>query len=154
MQFTLSLPPPPTHQAALRILKTRDGRQFIGKMARSNAVKWCKAATLLIKAEAGRRGYQMVAQACYVNIRFFYPHTKESKREATRGGYVVVDKATRPDLDNLAKGVLDCLVDAGVLKDDGLICQLSLAKYYSDIEQVTIDIVTYDPDNQSAQRTQ
>jgi Holliday junction resolvase RusA-like endonuclease len=147
MEFILSLPPPPTHQAALRILKTRDGRQFIGKMARSNAVKWCKAATLLIKAEANRRGYQMVSEACYVYIKFYYPHTKESKREATRGGYTVVDKATRPDLDNLAKGVLDCLVDAEVLKDDGLICQLNLCKYYADTEKVTIDIVTKGIDN-------
>ena len=154
MEFTLSLPPPPTHQAALRILKTRDGRQFIGKMARSNAVKWCKAATLLLKAEAGRRGYQMVSEACYVYVKFYYPHTKESKREAVRGGYTVVDKATRPDLDNLAKGVLDCLVDAGVLKDDGMICQLNLCKYYADTEKVTIDIVKKSIDNQTAQRTQ
>jgi Holliday junction resolvase RusA-like endonuclease len=51
-----------------------------------------------------------------------------------------VEKATRPDLDNLAKGVLDCMVDAGVLKDDGQISRLTLAKYYSDTEMVTIDI--------------
>jgi Holliday junction resolvase RusA-like endonuclease len=142
MQFTLHLPPPPTHQAALRILKTRDGRQFIGKMARSNAVKWGKAATMLLCAEVGRQGHALITEACYVHIKFYYGHTKESKREAVRGGYTVIDKATRPDLDNLAKGVLDCMVDAGVLKDDGLICQLTLAKYYADTEQVTIDIVT------------
>jgi Holliday junction resolvase RusA-like endonuclease len=142
MQLTLPLPPPPTHQAALRILKTKDGRQFIGKMARSNAVKWGKAATLLLRAEASRLDHEMVQEACYVHIKFYYGHTKDSKREAQRGGYTVVDKATRPDLDNLAKGVLDCMVDAGVLKDDGLICQLTLAKYYADTEQVTIDIVT------------
>lgn len=140
MQMTINLPPPPTHQAALRILKTRDGRQFIGKMAKSSAKKWSQAATLLLKAEAARRGHQMVTDACYVYVKFYYPHTKESKREAVRGGYTVVDKSTRPDLDNLAKGVLDCLVDAGVLKDDGLICQLNLCKYYADTEQVTIDI--------------
>lgn len=142
MQFTLHLPPPPTHQAALRILKTKDGRQFIGKMARSNAVKWGKAATLLLRAEFNRLAYNPVEEACYVHIKFYYSHTIESKRAATRGGYTVIEKATRPDLDNLAKGVLDCMVDAGVLKDDGLICQLTLAKYYADTEQVTIDIIT------------
>lgn len=142
MQFILPLPPPPTHQAALRILKTKDGRQFIGKMARSSAVKWGKAATLILRADANRFEYNTVDEPCYVHIKFYYPHTKESKREAVREGYTVIDKATRPDLDNLAKGVLDCMVDAGLLKDDGLVCQLTLAKYYADTGQVTIDIVT------------
>lgn len=146
MQFILPLPPPPTHQAALRILKTRDGRQFIGKMAKSSAKKWSQVATLLLKAEATRRGYQMVNEACYVYVKFYYPHTKDSKRVAVRGKYTVIDKATRPDLDNLAKGVLDCLVDAGVLKDDGLICQLNLSKFYADTEQVTIDITHKESD--------
>lgn len=140
MEYILSLPPPPTHQAALRILKTKDGRQFIGKMARSNAVKWCKAATMLIKAEAARRGYKTIEGVCYVRINFYYKHTKDSERVAKRDKLQFVEKSTRPDLDNLAKGVLDCLVDAEVLKDDGQISRLTLSKYYSDTEKVTIDI--------------
>jgi len=140
MEYILNLPPPPTHQAALRILKTRDGRQFIGKMARSNAVKWCKAATMLIKAESARRGYKTIEGVCYVRINFYYKHTKDSLRVSNRDKLQFVEKATRPDLDNLAKGVLDCLVDAEVLKDDGQISRLTLSKYYSDTEKVTIDI--------------
>ena len=140
MEFTLHLPPPPTHQAALRILKTRDGRQFIGKMASSKAAKWGKAATLLLKAEAIKKEYKTIDGICYVRINFFYPHTKDSKRVANRDKLQFVEKSTRPDLDNLAKGVLDCLVDAEVLKDDGQISRLTLSKYYSDTEMVTIDI--------------
>jgi Holliday junction resolvase RusA-like endonuclease len=140
MEFTLHLPPPPTHQAALRILKTRDGRQFIGKMAKSSAKKWSQAATLLLKADAAKQGHKTIDGNCYVRINFFYPHTKDSKRVASRDKLQFVEKATRPDLDNLAKGVLDCLVDAEVLKDDGQISRLTLSKYYSDTEMVTIDI--------------
>lgn len=147
MQIILPLPPPPTHQAALRILKTKDGRQFIGKMARSNAVKWGKAATLILKAEANRLGYPMVDEACCVVIKFYYKHTKESARAAKQSDFGIVRKSTRPDLDNLAKGVLDCMVDAGMLKDDGLICDLHLLKYYADTEKVTIDIIKYEDDN-------
>lgn len=147
MKFALEIPPPPTHQAALRILKTKDGRQFIGKMARSNAVKWGKAATLILKAEANRLGYPMVDEACCVVIKFYYKHTKESARAAKQSDFGIVRKFTRPDLDNLAKGVLDCMVDAGILKDDGLICDLHLLKYYADTEKVTIDIIKYEDDN-------
>lgn len=147
MQFILPLPPPPTHQAALRILKTRDGRQFVGKMASSKAAKWGKAATLLLKAEVNRFGYPMVDEACRVLIKFYYKHTKESGRVAKHSDFEIVRKATRPDLDNLAKGVLDCMVDAGALKDDGLICDLHLLKYYADTEKVTIDIIKYEDDN-------
>ena len=142
MEFTLHLPPPPTHQAALRILKTRDGRQFIGKMAKSSAKKWSQAATLLLKAEMNKQGYQTIDGVCRVGINFYYPHTKDSKRAADREKLQFIEKATRPDLDNLAKGVLDCMVDAGVLKDDGQISRLTLSKYYSDIEMVTIDITS------------
>lgn len=140
MEFILQLPPPPTHQAALRILKTRDGRQFIGKMASSKAAKWGKAATLLLKAEAAKQGHKTIEGVCYIKVTFYYTHTKDSQRIATREKRQFIEKATRPDLDNLAKGVLDCLVNAEVLKDDGLISRLTLAKYYSDTEMVTIDI--------------
>jgi Holliday junction resolvase RusA-like endonuclease len=140
MEFTLHLPPPPTHQAALRILKTRDGRQFVGKMASSKAAKWGKAATLLLKAEVARQDHKTIEGVCYVRVNFYYSHTKDSKRVADREKLQFIEKATRPDLDNLAKGVLDCMVGAGVLKDDGQIARLTLSKYYSDTEMVTIDI--------------
>ena len=51
--FHIAIEPPPTHQAALRILKTRDGRQFIGKMAKSSAKKWSVEATRLMSAARG-----------------------------------------------------------------------------------------------------
>ena len=140
MEFILQLPPPPTHQAALRILKTRDGRQFIGKMASSKAAKWGKAATLLLKAQAAKQGHKTIEGVCYVRVNFYYSHTKESQRVSKRDKLQFVEKATRPDLDNLAKGLLDSLVDSGVLKDDGQITRLTLSKYYSDTEMVTIDI--------------
>jgi|APGre2960657423_1045063.scaffolds.fasta_scaffold00008_16 Holliday junction resolvase RusA-like endonuclease len=147
MKFILSLPPPPTHQAALRILKTRDGRQFIGKMAKSSAKKWSVAATLMMKSEIAQKGYVTIDGACYVTIKFYYPHTKDSKRWSVKSNQQFVKKCTRPDLDNLAKSVLDCLVDAGAIKDDGLIVNLILAKYYTDTEQVVVDIHSDEVEN-------
>lgn len=140
MKFTLEIPPPPTHQAALRILKTRDGRQFIGKMAKSSAKKWSNAATLLIKSEFNKQDGKTIGGPVAVFIKFFYKHTKDSERAAKRSGCNLIRKSTRPDVDNLAKSVLDSLVDAGVVKDDGLIYHLSLQKFYCEREFIAIDI--------------
>jgi len=78
-----------------------------------------------------------------VGIVFVYPHTKESKKTADKTGADVVAKSTRPDLDNLAKSVLDCLVDSGWLKDDGLIVELILRKGHGELPMVVVDIAPY-----------
>jgi Holliday junction resolvase RusA-like endonuclease len=47
----------------------------------------------------------------------------------------------RPDLDNLAKPVLDALTDSGVFwKDDGAVCELHLGKRYAQDPGVLITI--------------
>lgn len=139
-KYILPIEPPPTHQAALRILKTRDGRQFIGKMAKSSAKKWSTAATLMIQSQRQIKQADTIDGPCIVNLTFYYPHTKESEKYCKRANQTHIVKATRPDLDNLAKSVLDCMVDAGVLKDDGAIVELGLAKYYASEAKVVIDI--------------
>lgn len=49
-------------------------------------------------------------------------------------------KSTRPDLDNLAKPVLDALMQ--IIEDDALIYELTLAKYYSsENDKVVIKIM-------------
>jgi Holliday junction resolvase RusA-like endonuclease len=39
--------------------------------------------------------------------------------------------AVRPDIDNYAKQVIDALMDAGVLRDDGQVCGLHATKFWS-----------------------
>jgi len=143
MLFHIKIDPPPTHQAALRILKTKDGRQFIGKMAKSSAKKWSVEATSMMKQLAQEAKVTPLDEPCQVGIVFIYPHTKESKKIADKTGVDVVSKSTRPDLDNLAKSVLDCLVDSGWLKDDGLIVELILRKGHGEQPMVIVDITPY-----------
>jgi Holliday junction resolvase RusA-like endonuclease len=139
--FHIAIEPPPTHQAALRILKAKDGRQFIGKMAKSSAKKWSVEATRLMSAARGNSvSFDKPVQ---VGIVFIYPHTKESKRTADKTGADVVIKSTRPDLDNLAKSVLDALVDSGWLKDDSLIIELILRKCHGEQAMVIVDITEH-----------
>ncbi len=139
-KYILPIEPPPTHQAALRILKTRDGRQFIGKMAKSSAKKWAVAATLMLSQQREIKQAQTIDAPCIVSLTFYYPHTKESEKFCKRTNQTHIAKSTRPDLDNLAKSVLDAMVDAGVLKDDGAIVELALAKYYAAEPKVVVDI--------------
>lgn len=44
----------------------------------------------------------------------------------------------RPDIDNLLKFVMDCLVDAGVIKDDCQVCAVQMEKLYGEEPNTTI----------------
>jgi len=55
----------------------------------------------------------------------------------------IVDHTKRPDFDNLGKAVVDAIVDAGILKDDGCITDATIQKRYADDEHpegVEIDL--------------
>lgn len=136
--ISLRIEPPPTHQAALRILKTRDGRSFIGKMAKSSAKKWSVAFTALLKEAKHKYSIKTHEGPTTVGIVFVYPHTKATAKLGHS-----IPKVTRPDVDNLAKSVLDCMTEAGWLKDDNLIVELILRKIHAQTAQVVIDINDY-----------
>lgn len=144
--FYIPVEPPPTHQAALRILKNKaTGKMFVGKMEKSSAKKWCAEAIRLMKEAKATHvpPHPTFDIPLQVGIVFIYPHTKESKKLADKTGDDVVVKFTRPDLDNLSKSVLDCLVDSGWIKDDGLIVELILRKGHGERPMVIVDITGY-----------
>lgn len=137
--ISLRIEPPPTHQAALRILKNKKtGAMFVGKMAKSSAKKWGEAFTIMLREAKHKYSIKEYDGPTTVGLVFVYPHTKESAKK----GHSVA-KVTRPDVDNLAKSVLDCMVNAGWLKDDNLIVELILKKIHAETAQVVIDINDY-----------
>ena len=115
-----------THQSGLRIIKTKDGRQFIGKYHKSDQYKWAQSFTAMLKTAKG----DWVCQDGPVRVRlgFFFPHNKCT---GTRMSRLVIPKSTKPDLDNMAKMILDCMTEAGVLVDDGKISELTLSKWHT-----------------------
>ena len=136
--------PPPTHQAALRILKNkRTGAMFVGKMEKSSAKKWNVQFQGILEQVGRQEKITTITDAVTVNVCFCYKHSIDSKRTAKRMGLPFIPKRTRPDLDNLAKSVLDCIVNAGWLKDDSQIVELQLSKRHTDDEGLTIDILRY-----------
>ncbi len=137
--ISLRIEPPPTHQAALRILKNKKtGAMFVGKMAKSSAKKWSEAFTIMLKEAKHKYSIKEYDGQTTVGLVFVYPHTKATAKQGHS-----VPKVTRPDVDNLAKSVLDCMVNAGWLKDDNLIVELILKKIHSETAQVVIDINDY-----------
>lgn len=60
-----------------------------------------------------------------VEIDFLFPHpTTIRKRDKDK----CLPKVTRPDVDNMAKGLLDCITKVGFIKDDSIIFDLRLRK--------------------------
>jgi Holliday junction resolvase RusA-like endonuclease len=120
INFRCSILPPPTHQAALRVLKNKSGKMFIGKQSNSKASQWMKAFKLLIRQHKPNKPMDGPLR---MSINFAYPLLKEHE-----GKHEVIAKITRPDCDNLVKSVLDCLVDEGFLVDDSRIVHLNVYK--------------------------
>jgi len=69
---------------------------------------------------AGRTGFD---RACFVLVDFHLPRPKSVFR---------LRPSVKPDVDKLARSILDSLTDSGVLKDDSLVVSLSVQKYYAD----------------------
>jgi Holliday junction resolvase RusA-like endonuclease len=50
---------------------------------------------------------------------------------SAKPGEKAIPKTTRPDVDNMAKAVIDCLTKTRVLADDAQITNLSLSKFHN-----------------------
>ena len=86
-------------------------------------------------AEAKNINFRKIDEGCTVFISWHFGTT--TKR--LQGRY----KITRPDVDNLAKGILDALVRAGVIADDGLVARLELEKHWSSKAEARTIIAVY-----------
>lgn len=127
VNIRVPIEPPPTHQAALRILKNKStGSMFVGKMSKSNAVQWMKSfQACLVKW----RPAEPIGGPLRVSINFGYAPLEKHKKN--HGGATVIEaKLTRPDCDNLVKMVLDCLVKSGYIVDDSNVTSLSVTKWF------------------------
>lgn len=69
-----------------------------------------------------------VEGAVCVEVMFFLPRPKGRSRKSDPTGPLWCP--TRPDLDNLAKAVLDCLTLQGWWRDDSQVVDLRVTKYW------------------------
>jgi len=92
---------------------------------------WMDAAVTMLREQ--RQGDPILTPVC-VEVLAYWPLPKARPawcdRETWKNRAVTfgVAYATKPDADNVAKIVLDALVDAGVLADDRLVVELHVVK--------------------------
>lgn len=70
-------------------------------------------------------------------ITFVWPHLAGT---AAKRRQLEMPKTTRPDLDNSAKQITDCLVKLQFLYDDGQIARLVLSKFHGPAGRVSITL--------------
>lgn len=136
MKFWIEcIPPKSTGQAGLRILRRKNGSQFIGKYStsKSMAAKNCLRSLLEpFKPDTPLDG------AVQVSIKYVYPWRKnEPKKNKVNG---IKYCTTKPDVDNCCKLLLDQLTQLGYWVDDSLISILHFEKYWGDNPGIEIEI--------------
>jgi Holliday junction resolvase RusA-like endonuclease len=132
--FLLGLEPiRTTHQADLRILRTRDGRQFIGKTSKSAIKAWKAEFVRLCRPYAPDRPYEGPLE---VSLYFGFPCIKSDEGKSR-------PMCTKPDFDNLAKSAMDGLVEAGFMHDDCQVVLGRVAKFRTKHPFVAIDVGSF-----------
>ena len=70
--------------------------------------------------------YIFAGEPIIVKIDFMFPHPAcTAKRDRNK----TFARTVRPDVDNMAKGLLDCLMSVGLIQDDASIFDLQLRKF-------------------------
>lgn len=120
------------HKGERVVRNRKSGRFFIHhftkKKQQSALDEYVRRLNLDIQRRANLDGigtFYMFTTAIKVEIDFLFPHPSYIKKRYME---FCLPKVTRPDVDNMAKGLLDCITRVGLIQDDGLIYDLRLRK--------------------------
>jgi len=128
-------PPKSTAQGSSRIMRRRDGTQFVGKCANSKAAK---AKANLLTLLHPHRPEKPLEGPVSLSVVWTYPWRKGEPKKNRTAGYKPCD--TRPDVDNLCKMLFDAMTTAGFWNDDSQVAQLRFDKMWSDEPGIRIGI--------------
>ena len=117
---------------------TAQGKRFNGKTGRAFHTKEhtrdMESITTLMKVAPGRPTAALSGPVELV-IEGYWPHLRKTPKRDLFG---TVPKVSKPDLDNWAKGVIDCLVDAGYLESDQIVWKLTVSKHHAHEPRIAI----------------
>jgi Holliday junction resolvase RusA-like endonuclease len=129
-------PPKSTAQASHRIMKRRDGTQFVGKFDTSNGKK--TQDELLILLQQHMSDHTRFEGPVKLSVHWHYAWRKSEPKKNKRHGWKWCD--TRPDVDNLCKLLFDCMTRIGFWTDDSQIAILYFEKQWCDVPGIGIKI--------------
>jgi Holliday junction resolvase RusA-like endonuclease len=120
-------------------MKCKDGRQFVHNYLPKDTANFENKVAYEFRMQCGSNPPTEGPVAISISTYFDIPKstTKRAREEILATKYFPVTK--KPDIDNLAKSVLDGLLGVAY-KDDSQIFQLTCAKYYSDIPRTEVKI--------------
>ena len=133
-EVLLDMPPPiyTMQNKGERVVRGKSGELFIHhftkKKQQSALDEYVRRLNADIKRRANLDGigtFYMFTTAIKVEIDFLFSHPSYIKKHDKMRW---LPKVTRPDVDNMAKGLLDCITRVGLIQDDGLIYDLRLRK--------------------------
>jgi Holliday junction resolvase RusA-like endonuclease len=127
------IPPKSTHQQNVRIFQ-RAGKCFIGKSTTNKAAQAESTLTALLRPHAPRTPLQGPLS---LSVDWVYPYRK-SEPKKNRSGYIPCD--TRPDCDNISKGLQDIMTTLGYWVDDSQIARLTFSKYWGATPGIEISV--------------
>jgi Holliday junction resolvase RusA-like endonuclease len=128
------IPPKATHQASLRIMKRRDGGQFIGKFANSNGKK---AQTSLMSMFMPYKPQKPLEGALKLSVVWVYPYRATEPKKNRTG---LIPCTTRPDSSNLIKMPEDILTKLGFIQDDSQFSEIEFKKFYGENPYIEVSI--------------
>ena len=132
-------PPKSTHQASQRIMKRKNGPQFIGKMetSKGRAVQQSLTALLLPHQPAAA-----LEGPIELVVRWHFPWRKSEPKRNRALGAKWCDK--RPDADNIVKLPLDVMTRLAFWNDDSQIARLVVEKRWADAPGIGIECTPLD----------
>lgn len=127
------VPPKSTHQSALRIFKAKNGRQFVGRDSKGLKVdKMLKQLLLPYKPAVP------YSTAVELTVKWVYPYRKSEPKKNRNAPLPCI---TRPDADNILKGLIDSMCPH-FFRDDSIIFRIIFEKYFSEKSGIGIRIRT------------
>lgn len=144
MSFTVWIPGNPRGKGSVRV-----GRGFAYKDAKTENYM----ALAILTMRAARAGAPTIDAPTVVRIRAYLPRPaslvpKDGPRvRAPQPPRHAFPAPVKPDLDNLQKGLLDSLTQAGVIADDCRVVRVEASKFYAAVGEdvgvwVDVDIAT------------
>lgn len=138
MIYSILIPhPPPTGTAQQKGVFVRNGRAHFFTKPKVVAMmkQWCEYLQPL-KDQIP----QPLEGAVCISASFHYPFAKSTPKAKLKAE---APHTSRPDLDNVEKGMLDALTALGVWLDDSQVCEKHIAKYKSTRPRIEISIEDY-----------